>query len=123
MKTSDVNDVIILRPIGKVIGAEPKEIEVAPEFVDGLEGVEEKEYLWVLYWMNQLAEAERRRLQVHPKGDKTQPQRGVFALHSPMRPNPIGMTRVKLVRRCGNRLLVEGLDALEGSPVLDIKSG
>ncbi|UCH36661.1 MAG: SAM-dependent methyltransferase, partial [Armatimonadota bacterium] len=53
----------------------------------------------------------------------SRPLTGVFALHSPMRPNPIGMTRVRLVRRAGNRLVVEGLDALDGSPVLDIKSG
>jgi tRNA-Thr(GGU) m(6)t(6)A37 methyltransferase TsaA len=117
---------IMLRAIGRVISpdaVEPKEIEIAPGFANGLDGVEEHEHLWILYWMHRLADADRRMLQAHARGDTTQPERGVFALHSPMRPNPIGMTRVRLVKREGNRLLVEGLDALEGSPVLDIKSG
>jgi tRNA (Thr-GGU) A37 N-methylase len=49
--------------------------------------------------------------------------RGVFSLRSPMRPNPIGLTRVRLLKKEGNTLLVEGLDALDGSPIIDIKSG
>lgn len=117
---------VILDPVGWVVSpdsAEPKEIEIAPEFASGLEGVEEHGHLWILYWMHRLSDADRRMLQAHPRGDTTQPKRGVFALHSPMRPNPIGMTRVKLLARRGNRLIVAGLDARDGSPVLDIKSG
>ncbi|GAH56687.1 unnamed protein product, partial [marine sediment metagenome] len=55
-------------------------------------------------------------------GNLTQPKRGVFTTRSPARPNPIGLTKVKLVKKEGNVLIVQGLDALEGSPVLDIKS-
>lgn len=54
-------------------------------------------------------------------GDRNRPKRRVFSLRSPVRPNPIGLTRVRLLRRDGEVLVVEGLDALEGSPVLDIK--
>jgi len=61
-------------------------------------------------------------LQVHPRGDLARPKRGVFTTRSPVRPNPIGLTRVELVKRQGNILIVQGLDAFEGSPVLDIKS-
>jgi tRNA-Thr(GGU) m(6)t(6)A37 methyltransferase TsaA len=117
---------IAVRPIGRVVaraGSQRQEIEIARGFVPGLEGVERREHLWVLFWMHQLTEDDRAVLQAHPRGDMTQPKAGVFALHSPCRPNPIGMTRVRFVDRKGNRLVVEGLDAFNGSPVLDIKSG
>ena len=115
-----------MRPIGRVVsreGSQHQQIEIAPEFVSALDGVEGHECLWVLFWMHHLTERDRAVLQAHPRGDTTRPKGGVFALHSPCRPNPIGMTRVRLRRREGNRLVVEGLDAFDGSPVLDIKSG
>ena len=121
-----MSSTIELRPIGRiqVRGADgASEIEVHEQFADGLEGVDEQEYLWVLYWMHELGPEDRQTLRAHPMGDRDRPKRGVFALHSPMRPNPIGLTRVKLLKRKGNRLHVEGLDARDGSPVLDIKSG
>ena len=117
---------IDIEAIGVTIGARDdahQVIEVKPEFAEALHRIEECEHLWVLYWMHQLGEVHRRTFKVHPRGDASRGLRGVFAVHSPMRPNPIGMTRVRLVRREGNRLIVEGLDALDGSPVIDIKSG
>lgn len=57
----------------------------------------------------------------HPQGDTSRPERGVFALRSPQRPNPIGVTVVEIVSVQGNELRVRGLDALNGTPVLDIK--
>ena len=115
-----------IEPIGVVIANPDDEhqvIEVNPEFAEALHRIEGCEHLWVLFWMHQLGEVHRRTFKVHPRGDASRGLRGVFALHSPMRPNPIGMTRVRLVRREGNRLIVEGLDAQDGSPVIDIKSG
>lgn len=116
---------IQIRPIGRVRALDHGrvEIEIAPEFVEALDKIESLDQLWVLYWMHGLAPEERSRLRVHPRGNRSRPVQGVFSLHSPMRPNPIGMTRVRLLKREGNRLVVEGLDALDGSPVLDIKSG
>ncbi len=117
---------IALRPIGFVrrgADEQTKVIAVDPKFAEGLAKIEEQEYLWGLYWMHELPEEMRARLQAHPRGDRNRAKQGVFSLHSPFRPNPIGMTRVRLVRREGTRLIVEGLDAREGSPVLDIKSG
>ncbi len=117
---------IHIEPIGLVISSRDNDqqiIEVRPEFAEGLHRIEECEHLWVLFWLHELSEVHRRTFKVHPRGDVSRGVRGVFALHSPMRPNPIGMTRVRLVRREGNRLIVEGLDALDGSPVIDIKSG
>ena len=119
-------DSMELRPIGIVRVREPEgvtEIDVRAEYAEGLEGVDALEYLWVLYWMHELGPGDRRRLRTHPMGDTGRPEQGVFSLHSPMRPNPIGMTRIRLLERRGNRLIVEGLDARDGSPVLDLKSG
>lgn len=124
MEGQVMTEAMVLGPIGRVREAEStKEIVVEAAFADGLDGVEEQDHLWVLYWMHKLSLGERRVLRAHPRGDRTVPKRGVFALHSPCRPNPIGMTRVRLLGRHGNRLIVGDLDALDGSPVLDIKSG
>lgn len=115
---------MILRSVGVVRnkGGSTQRIEIYEPFSEGLDGVEEMESLWVLYWMHRLSEADRKILRVHPRGDPANPMRGVFATHSPARPNPIGLTRVHVVHREGNTLIVEGLDALDGSPVLDLKS-
>ncbi len=121
-----MTDAIELRPVGHVRIGETEgvsETQVSKQYGDGLDGVENLEYLWVLDWMHGLGPEGRQVLRAHPMGDETQPKRGVFSLHSPMRPNPIGITRVKLLARRGNWLVVDGLDARDGSPVLDIKSG
>ena len=97
------------------------QIQIYDRFSAGLKGVEKADCLWILYWMHKLSEEDRRILQVHPMGDRTRGKEGVFALRSPMRPNPIGLTKVKLIERKGHLLIVEGLDAFDGTPVLDIK--
>lgn len=115
---------IVLNPIGRVAcHGDESVIEVRPEFADALEGIEDQEYLWLLFWMHRLLPEDRHRLRTHPMGDRSRRLRGIFALHSPCRPNPIGMTRVRLLSRAGNCLTVADLDALDGSPVIDIKSG
>lgn len=93
-------------------------IEVLPEFEEGLNGIENAHELIILYVFDR---SQGHALKVHPKGDPSIPLRGVFATRSPERPNRIGMTKVTLIRREGNRLHVQGLDALDGSPVIDIK--
>lgn len=115
-----------VRPIGVARAtADPgvMVIEVHEHLADALLGIEEQTHLLVLYWMHALKVEVRDLLQTHPRGDSTRPLRGVFALHSPMRPNPIGVTRVELEGVEGARLRVRGLDALDGSPIIDIKSG
>ena len=57
----------------------------------------------------------------HPEGDPKNPLRGVFTLRSPRRPNSIGLSTVRVVEAQGNKLIVAGLDAYDGSPILDIK--
>jgi len=122
---------LTIDPVARVIGppqdalgnTQPQVIEVRPEYEEALLRIEDREHLWVLFWMSELRPEQRYTLQVHPRGNRENPLTGVFATHSPMRPNPIGMTRVRLIERDGLRLTVEGLDAFDGSPVIDIKSG
>jgi len=107
---------------GATEGTEPVlVIEVYPEYEHALSGIEALNEIQVLYWMHELDESMRKALMTHPRGDTSIPKRGVFALRSPMRPNPIGSSTVRLIRREGNKLIVTGLDAFVGSPVIDIK--
>lgn len=95
---------------------------IHPEFCPGLLGVEGFSHLIVFYWMHLRDDEENRRaLQVTPRRHEGAPLTGVFACRSPSRPNPIALTVVKLEGVDGCRLRVSGLDALEGSPVVDIK--
>jgi dUTP pyrophosphatase len=104
---------IIIRPIGVV---ENGKIRIFSEYSKALEGLDCK-YIWVLYHFHLADE----RLKVHPRGDLSKPLKGVFSTRSPYRPNRIGMSlaRVRKVER--NVIFVEGLDAIRGSPVIDIK--
>jgi tRNA-Thr(GGU) m(6)t(6)A37 methyltransferase TsaA len=90
--------------------------------LDGiLDGIEDFSHIMVLY-LAHLAPSERRSTtRVHPMGNRDFPLVGVFATHSPVRPNSILATVVRLIKRRGNVLQVTGLDALDGSPILDIK--
>jgi len=97
-------------------------VEVADEHAEGLYRIEEAEKITLLFWLDRLPPERRRAMRCHPHGDEDIPERGVFALRAPMRPNPIGVTVVDLVRREGNTFYVKGLDALDGSPLIDIKS-
>lgn len=99
-------------------GAPEATIELAAEFAAGLEGIASGDELLVLTWLDR---ADREILSVHPRGDASRPQAGVFATRSPDRPNPIGLHRVEVVEIDGTRLRVERLEALDGTPVLDLK--
>lgn len=86
-----------------------------------LKGIEDFSHILVLYWPH-LIDPERRNLQqVHPMGREDIPLQGVFATCSPARPNPILVSAVELVRRDKNKLIVKGLEAVDQSPVIDIK--
>jgi len=87
------------------------------EALDGLDGFS---HIIVLYWMHQAMSGEVP-LKVRPMGRQGIPLVGLFSTRSPNRPNPIGKATVKLLERQGNILRVEGLDAIDGTPVIDIK--
>lgn len=97
------------------------QIMVKKNLETALDGVEGFSHLIIIYWMHKLPPDHQLTVKVHPKGDKSLPLTGVFATRSPMRPNPIGIAVVKLLGRHKNILEVKGLDALNGTPVLDIK--
>lgn len=96
-------------------------IFVKDEFIDCLDGIEDFSHLIILFWTHNTPEQARQIKNVHPAGMKNMPVKGIFATRSPVRPNPICKTTVKLVERKGNVLIVEGLDAIDGSPIIDIK--
>ena len=86
-----------------------------------LDGIEAFSHILVLYWPH-LIDPERRNLrQVHPMGRKDLPLQGIFATRSPARPNPVLVSTVPLLAREGHILKVKGLEAVDGSPLIDIK--
>ena len=93
-------------------------IELDPAWAQGLEGIAPGRWLWVLCLFDQAKEP---KLMVHPRGDRSRPQTGLFNTRSPHRPNPISLTLVRLEALKGNRLTVRGLEMIDGTPVLDIK--
>jgi tRNA-Thr(GGU) m(6)t(6)A37 methyltransferase TsaA len=124
-------DKIFLNPIGHVkteaVGDEVKDksrisqIIIRDELVGALEGVDGFSHLFVLFWLNQISSKQQMKLKVHPRGRMDMPLLGVFATRTNLRPNPIGLTLVELLKVEGNILTVRGLDAFDGTPILDIK--
>jgi tRNA-Thr(GGU) m(6)t(6)A37 methyltransferase TsaA len=123
---------INLTPIGFVKNSikEPKredwqtvtsEIIINEDLKEALSRIDEFSHIIVIYWMHKLPPSQRSVIKVHPKANPDLPLVGVFASRSPARPNPIGITTVKLLERRDNVLKVIGLDAIDGTPVLDIK--
>jgi tRNA (adenine37-N6)-methyltransferase len=86
-----------------------------------LDGIDEFSHILVLYWAHLGPKEKRSLTRVHPMGRQDFPLTGIFATQSPVRPNPILVTVVKLVEHQANILKVTGLDAMDGSPILDIK--
>jgi tRNA-Thr(GGU) m(6)t(6)A37 methyltransferase TsaA len=91
------------------------------ELIEALEGIRGFSHIFVLFWLHKIGEKERVTMKVHPRGRKDMPLLGVFATRTPHRPNPIGLTRVKLLGVEGNIVTVQGLDAFDGTPILDVK--
>jgi tRNA-Thr(GGU) m(6)t(6)A37 methyltransferase TsaA len=122
-----------LRPIGSVSsplrdrdaapkqgdeGAPEASVEIAPEFEPALAGISAGDEVLVFTWLDR---ADRETLATHPRGDRSRPEIGVFATRSPDRPNPIGLHRVRVLALDGPRLRVADLEALDGTPVVDLK--
>ena len=97
------------------------ELVIKKELTGILDGIEEFSHILVLYWAHRISPEGRFITKAHPMGRKDLPRVGIFATCSPARPNSICVTVVRLLERKGNVLTVEGLDAVNGSPLLDIK--
>jgi tRNA-Thr(GGU) m(6)t(6)A37 methyltransferase TsaA len=102
---------------GPEMGAEST-IELDPRWAKGLTGLKPGRDLWVICYLHQTKEP---KLMVHPRGDRSRPQTGMFNTRSPHRPSPLSLTLVRLLAREGTRLIVRGLDVIDGTPVVDIK--
>lgn len=121
---------LLINPIGKVIsntedpnnmplGGEQAAIEIYPQYQEALQGIEENSHIWVLAWFHK---AERDWLKTVPmKVDPNLPEYGVFSLRAFNRPNPVGMCLARLEKVETNCLYVSGMDAIGGTPVIDIK--
>jgi tRNA-Thr(GGU) m(6)t(6)A37 methyltransferase TsaA len=131
---------IILKPVGIVHTKAPESqikeehreveavVEIFPKFEEALEGLDGYSHLLLLSYFHKLRPEQIGPLKVKPKratrrGFKLEelPTLGVFALDSPTRPNPIGLTLVRLLKRQGRSLFVEGIDLFDGTPIIDIK--
>src|SRR5512134_2437134 len=99
-------------------GAPEAWLELTPQAAPGLMGITPGDELIVLTWLHL---AERDVLQVHPRGDLNRPLTGVFATRSPDRPNPVGLHRVSVLEVAEGRLRVSPLEAIDGTPIVDIK--
>jgi tRNA-Thr(GGU) m(6)t(6)A37 methyltransferase TsaA len=127
---SNRDEAVTYRAIGRVendfneptspeaIRSAESRIVLDPTLSEGLRGLEPGEQITVIFSFHRSHGYD---LCQHPRGDRSRPQRGVFALRSPRRPNPIGVTVVDLVATEGNVLRVRGLDAINGTPVFDLK--
>jgi tRNA-Thr(GGU) m(6)t(6)A37 methyltransferase TsaA len=124
-------DPVVMRPIGIVRNAiaEPRphgwehvrsDIILREELSPMLEGIDEYSHIIVVFTFHRVPDGERRE-RVPPRGRERVPEQGVLATRSQLRPNPIGVAVVPLMKRRKNILRVEGLDAIDGTPVLDIK--
>jgi tRNA-Thr(GGU) m(6)t(6)A37 methyltransferase TsaA len=122
-----------LRPVGVVqssltdLADAPKQVDdrigiawlvLSDDYSAGLKGLTPGQDIILLTWLDR---GNRAVLSVHPQGNPANPERGVFATRSPNRPNPIGLHRVPVVAIDENRICVRGLDAVTGTPILDIK--
>ena len=99
-------------------GAPDAWLEVLTPFAEGLESLAVGDEIIVITWLHK---AQRDILKVHPRGDETTPLAGVFATRSPDRPNPLGLHRVTVLEIAGTRLKVGPIEAIDGTPIVDIK--
>jgi tRNA-Thr(GGU) m(6)t(6)A37 methyltransferase TsaA len=99
-------------------GAPQAWLVFAAEVLDALDGLRVGDEVIVLTWLHR---SERDVLRVHPRGDVANPIQGVFSTRSPARPNPIGLHEVQILEIDGARVRVSALEAIDGTPVVDVK--
>ncbi len=105
-------------PLFYTDGAPNALLEILPAYVEGLHRMQAGDEIIVITWLHR---AHRDVLKVHPRGDLSKPLTGVFSTRSPDRPNPLGLHRVKVLEIEGNHLRIGPIEAIDGTPVIDIK--
>jgi tRNA (adenine37-N6)-methyltransferase len=113
-----------VHPIGWIRKTKTKTtIVLYKKYQPALMGVDKLSEIWVIWWFNRYDNPRMRSiLKVHPRGNPANPLRGVFATRSPMRPNLIALSRCKVQAVNGNIIKINEIDALPGTPVLDLKA-
>lgn len=124
-------DSFIVKPIGFVKRRDDNEdvkdrdliseIIVSADLTKALDGLEEFSHVFIIFWMHKISDNTEKPLNVRPRGRSDMPLRGAFGTRTPRRPNPIGLTLVQLLNVKNNTLTIRGLDAFDGTPILDIK--
>jgi tRNA-Thr(GGU) m(6)t(6)A37 methyltransferase TsaA len=126
-RRAQVRPIGVIRSILKTRGQAPKQgsegapdawLEMSPSVAEGLDGLVVGNEVIVVTWLHR---ARRNRLKVYPRSDRRLPLTGVFATRSPDRPNPLGLHRVTVRRIAKNRLRIGPIEAIDGTPVVDIK--
>ena len=98
-------------------------IEVDAQYQDAFLGLEQFSHIDVFYWLHENDDAAGRGvLRVHPRGDTANPLTGVFATRSPLRPNPLAVSRCRILAIAGSTITLDSIDARDGSPLVDIKA-
>jgi tRNA-Thr(GGU) m(6)t(6)A37 methyltransferase TsaA len=112
-----------LYPVGEVKRQRGStKLQIFDRYCDALKGLDDFSHVFVLYWLDRNDTPERRNiLQVHPRGNKKNPLTGVFACRAPVRPNLIALSLCKILSIRNGTITVDKIDALDGSPILDIK--
>ena len=112
-----------LYPVGKVKrNGKSVSLNIFKKYKDALKGLDGFAHVFVLYWFDRNDTPEKRSiLQVHPRGNKKNPLTGVFACRAPVRPNLIALSLCKIISVKNNIVYIENIDALNNSPILDIK--
>jgi tRNA-Thr(GGU) m(6)t(6)A37 methyltransferase TsaA len=112
-----------MTPVGVIRKTETQTwIDIEAPYRPAMEGLEGFSHIHVLFWFHENDHPEGRSvLQVHPRKDPANPLTGVFATHSPLRPNLIGLTLCRMERVDPPRIILDAIDAFDGTPVLDIK--
>lgn len=112
-----------LHPIGRVeVGDDQTAVVIDTKFAGGLLQLDRYSHVWVIWWFDRNDNAEDRSvLRVRPRGNRDNPRTGVFACRSPFRPNLVALSLCRIRAIDGNRVVVEGLDAFDGTPVIDLK--
>lgn len=105
-------------PLFYTEGAPHATLEIYPAYQEGLERMQAGDEIIVITWLHR---ARREMLKVHPRGDRANPLTGVFLTRSPDRPNPLGLHRVKVLQISQGHLLVGPIEAIDGTPVVDLK--